>query len=201
MIKLTKMVRVLRVKGKVEEEMEKTVARFLEENRHVAVKAVERPVRVKGLELGERAKLTKNAMRKRFFEVMVQKESNLCLATDVGTAKELLDLAKKFAVSMEQGLPVLVEWLSFNRVNALVRKGVEIDPARLLLSLSGDHVVGNFPPHEAFAIGGTNSVRGYEEGDVGSGRFYAVGSGEISFPMDSRGQQTCGLRFIFSHER
>ncbi|XP_065638426.1 outer envelope protein 80, chloroplastic isoform X2 [Quercus suber] len=88
-----------------------------------------------------------------------------------------------FAVSMEQGLPVLSEWLSFNRVNTRARKGVEIGPARLLLSLSGGHVVGNFPPHEAFAIGGTNSVRGYEEGDVGSGRSYAVGSGEMSFPM------------------
>jgi len=37
-----------------------------------------------------------------------------------------------------------------------------------------------FPPHEAFAIGGRNSVRGYEEGAVGSGRSYAVGSGEVS---------------------
>lgn len=44
-------------------------------------------------------------------------------------------------------------------------------------------MVGNFPPYEAFAIGGTNSVRGYEEGSVGSGRSYVVGSGEISFPM------------------
>ena len=39
---------------------------------------------------------------------------------------------------------------------------------------------GKFPPHEAFAIGGTKSVRGYEEGAVGSGRSYAVGSGEVS---------------------
>lgn len=50
-------------------------------------------------------------------------------------------------------------------------------------SVSGGHVVGNFPPHEAFAIGGINSVRGYEEGAVGSGRSYMVGSGEISFRM------------------
>ncbi|RWW07773.1 hypothetical protein GW17_00028828 [Ensete ventricosum] len=50
-------------------------------------------------------------------------------------------------------------------------------------SVSGGHVFGNFSPHEAFAIGGTNSVRGYEEGAVGSGRSYAVGSGEISFGM------------------
>lgn len=46
-------------------------------------------------------------------------------------------------------------------------------------------MIGDFSPHEAFAIGGTNSVRGYEEGAVGSGRSYVVGSGEISFRMVS----------------
>ncbi|TYH69777.1 hypothetical protein ES332_D05G076100v1 [Gossypium tomentosum] len=88
-----------------------------------------------------------------------------------------------FAFNMEQGLPVMPEWLFFNRVNARARKGVEIGPTRLLLSLSGGKVVGSFSPHEAFAIGGTNSVRGYEEGAVGSGRSYVVGSSEVSFPM------------------
>lgn len=86
-------------------------------------------------------------------------------------------------LNMEQGLPVHPEWLCFNRVTARARQGVEFGPTRLLWSFSGGHVVGNFPPHEAFAIGGTNSVRGYEEGAVGSGRSYAVGSGEVSFPM------------------
>lgn len=57
----------------------------------------------------------------------------------------------------------------------------------LVFSLSGGHVVGKFCPHEAFAIGGTNSVRGYEEGAVGSGRSYAVGCGEISFPLVCQG--------------
>lgn len=54
-------------------------------------------------------------------------------------------------------------------------------------SLSGGRVVGKFPPHEAFPIGGTNSVRGYEEGAVGSGCSYVVGSGEMSFPVVSCG--------------
>lgn len=44
-------------------------------------------------------------------------------------------------------------------------------------------MVGNFPPHEAFPIGGTNSVRGYEEGAIGSGRSHVVGSAEMSFPV------------------
>ncbi|CAL9078421.1 unnamed protein product [Musa textilis] len=88
-----------------------------------------------------------------------------------------------FVLNMEQGLPFLPEWLYFNRVSARARQGYELGPARLMLSVSGGHVVGKFSPHEAFAIGGTNSVRGYEEGAVGSGRSYAVGSGEISFGM------------------
>ncbi|KAJ7947540.1 outer envelope protein 80, chloroplastic [Quillaja saponaria] len=88
-----------------------------------------------------------------------------------------------FAFNMEQGLPVFPEWLFFNRVNSRARKSVEIGHFRLLLSLSGGHVVGHFSPYEAFAIGGTNSVRGYEEGAVGSARSYVVGSGEISFPL------------------
>ena len=52
---------------------------------------------------------------------------------------------------------------------------------------------GNFSPHEAFAIGGTNSVRGYEEGAVGSGRSYAVGSGEVSCRMVGFASIFCNL--------
>ena len=61
-------------------------------------------------------------------------------------------------------------------------------------------MVGNFPPHEAFAIGGTNSVRGYEEGAVGSGRSYVVGCGEISFPLvvSFLSSHTLFLTFLFT---
>lgn len=39
----------------------------------------------------------------------------------------------QFVFNMEQGLPVLSEWLFFNRVNARARKSVDIGPARLHL--------------------------------------------------------------------
>ncbi|PPS02755.1 hypothetical protein GOBAR_AA17914 [Gossypium barbadense] len=39
----------------------------------------------------------------------------------------------QFAFNMEQGIPVMPEWLFFNRVNARARKVVEIGPTRLLL--------------------------------------------------------------------
>lgn len=44
-------------------------------------------------------------------------------------------------------------------------------------------MIGDLAPHEAFPIGGTNSVRGYDEGSVGSGRSCVVASGEISIPL------------------
>ncbi|KAF4361093.1 hypothetical protein F8388_016902, partial [Cannabis sativa] len=79
MIKLTEMVRVLREHGKVGEDMEGLVLRFLEENRSVAVPKVEKsPVRVRALGFEERAKLAKNPTGKRLFQVMAEKKSNLC---------------------------------------------------------------------------------------------------------------------------
>ncbi|CAH9109731.1 unnamed protein product [Cuscuta europaea] len=53
------------------------------------------------------------------------------------------------AFNMDQGIPVLPEWLLFNRLNARALKGFVVGPFRLRLSLSGGHVAGNFPPHEA----------------------------------------------------
>lgn len=47
-------------------------------------------------------------------------------------------------------------------------------------------MIGDLAPHEAFPIGGTNSVRGYDEGAVGSGRSCIVASGEISVPLVCR---------------
>jgi outer membrane protein insertion porin family len=55
----------------------------------------------------------------------------------------------------------------------------------LLFNLQGGTVFGDLPPYEAFGLGGTSGVRGYEEGDIGSGRSYVQATAEYRFPLFS----------------
>ena len=55
----------------------------------------------------------------------------------------------------------------------------------LAFNLQAGTILGDLPPYEAFTIGGSNSVRGYEEGALGSGRSYVQASVEYRFPVFS----------------
>lgn len=58
-------------------------------------------------------------------------------------------------------------------------------PQALALNFQAGTIVGDVPPYEAFSLGGTNSIRGYDEGEVGSGRSYAQFTAEYRFPLFS----------------
>lgn len=87
--------------------------------------------------------------------------------------------------SMEQALPLHRDWLNFNRFTVRADKGVGVGPIKLWACGKGGAIVGDLPPYEAFPLGGTNSIRGYGEGNMGSARNYIAGTAEVRFPLVS----------------
>ncbi|AFY43597.1 BamA/TamA family outer membrane protein [Nostoc sp. PCC 7107] len=55
----------------------------------------------------------------------------------------------------------------------------------LAFNIQGGTILGDLPPYEAFTLGGSNSVRGYEEGTLASSRSYVQATLEYRFPVFS----------------
>ena len=68
---------------------------------------------------------------------------------------------------------------SFNLFETDIFKGQQ----SLAFNLQAGTVLGDLPPYDAFIVGGSNSVRGYAEGEVGSGRSYFQATAEYRFPI------------------
>ena len=90
----------------------------------------------------------------------------------------------------EQTIPVGKGTIFFNRVRASYSRYLPVDflrfgdgPQTIALNVQGGTVIGDLPPYEAFSLGGTNSVRGFDEGDLGSGRSFVQATAEYRFPL------------------
>ncbi len=92
----------------------------------------------------------------------------------------------------EQSLPFGSGSIFFNRLRASYSFYIPVKftsfnegPQTLAFNLQAGTILGTMPPYEAFRIGGSNSVRGWDEGRIGSGRSYALVSAEYRFPVFS----------------
>lgn len=56
-------------------------------------------------------------------------------------------------------------------------------PQALAFNAQAGTIIGDLPPYEAFTLGGTSSIRGYGEGEVGSGRSFMQATAEYRFPL------------------
>ncbi|MGF1515482.1 MAG: BamA/TamA family outer membrane protein [Elainellaceae cyanobacterium] len=92
----------------------------------------------------------------------------------------------------EQSVPIGSGSIFMNRLQAdysrylpvsLLGSGRISNPEVFAFNLQAGTILGDLPPYEAFDLGGANSVRGYGQGDVGSGRTYALASAEYRFPI------------------
>ncbi len=93
---------------------------------------------------------------------------------------------------VEQSIPVGSGSILLNRLRAsysfyLPVKYTNFTPGAqtLAFSFKAGTIFGDLPPYEAFALGGANSVRGYNEGEMGAGRSFLEGSVEYRFPIIS----------------
>ncbi len=97
-----------------------------------------------------------------------------------------------FRVATEQSIPIGLGSVFLNRVRASYSYYIPVNFLRfaegtqaLAFNLQAGTVIGTLPPYEAFQIGGSNSVRGWDEGKIGTGRSFGIFSAEYRFPVYS----------------
>ncbi|NEU81290.1 BamA/TamA family outer membrane protein [Nostoc sp. UIC 10630] len=96
-------------------------------------------------------------------------------------------------LSTEQAIPIGLGNIFSNRLRgdyiqyfpvSWIGNGRPTDnPEMLAINLQIGTTIGDFPPADAFNIGGIDSVRGYGYGKVASGRSYGLASVEYRFPI------------------
>ncbi|WP_125061040.1 BamA/TamA family outer membrane protein [Aphanothece sacrum] len=99
-------------------------------------------------------------------------------------------------LGLEQTVPVGSGSIAFTRVRGNYSHYIPVDlvdfgfieenqpkPQTLAFNVQLGTVLNDLPPYEAFVLGGSNSVRGYNEGELGSGRSYFQATAEYRFPV------------------
>ncbi|WP_365674125.1 BamA/TamA family outer membrane protein, partial [Okeania sp. SIO3I5] len=90
----------------------------------------------------------------------------------------------------EQSIPIGSAEIAMNRLRGNFSYFIPVNftrfadgPEALAFNLQAGHIIGDLPPYEAFPLGGTNTVRGYDEGSVAAGRTFVLGTVEYRFPV------------------
>jgi outer membrane protein insertion porin family len=113
------------------------------------------------------------------------------------TSGSILSLSTEQSIPLGRGNIVsnrlLANYIQYVPVTLLGLLESEALPEMLAFNLQAGTVIGDLPPTEAFRLGGRNSVRTYDSGDIGSGRSYFLASGEYRFPV---GRDVGGVIFV-----
>ncbi len=95
-----------------------------------------------------------------------------------------------FRIGTEQSIPVGLGSVLFNRVRTNYSYFIPLNLLKtkkpgqtLAFNFQAGGIVGDLPPYEAFSLGGSNSVRGYAEGELAAARYFVLGTVEYRFPV------------------
>jgi outer membrane protein insertion porin family len=96
-----------------------------------------------------------------------------------------------FRLFTEQSVHLFQNGLNANRLEASYSQFIPVKlfetrserPQVLAFDVRAGTTLGDLAPYDAFPIGGGNSVRGFFEGGIGSGRSFATATAELRFPL------------------
>lgn len=96
----------------------------------------------------------------------------------------------KLRFQADQAIPVGATQAGFTRFNLNYTRFQPIhlwgeDPQTLIFNLQGGSAIGLLPQYESYNLGGVNSVRGYQLGELGGGRSFVQSSLEFRAPLGS----------------
>ncbi|MGK7935768.1 MAG: BamA/TamA family outer membrane protein [Xenococcaceae cyanobacterium] len=98
----------------------------------------------------------------------------------------------KLALGIDASIPTGDAQISYGRFTGSVSQFVPLNlfgfakgPRTLVLAFQAGTFVGDVPPYEAFAFGGSSTVRGFKGGEVGTGKSFILASAEYRFPIAS----------------
>lgn len=112
------------------------------------------------------------------------------LVRDVRNDRQRPTSGSLFRVGLDQSIPIGLGSIFLTRLRGSYSYYIPVrftgfarGPQALAFNLQAGTVLFDLPPYEAFSLGGANSVRGYDEGDLGSGRSYVQATAEYRFPI------------------
>ncbi len=96
----------------------------------------------------------------------------------------------RLLLGSDQAIPIGNDGIFHNRLSAnyshflpLNLFGFTEGDRTLVLNAQGGTIIGDLPPYEAFSLGGSSSVRGFDSGEVGTGRSFIQATAEYRFPI------------------
>ncbi|MDY6784866.1 MAG: BamA/TamA family outer membrane protein [Cyanobacteriota bacterium] len=91
--------------------------------------------------------------------------------------------------SSEQSVPIGNGSILMNRLEGNYSQYIPLrifnqeSPEVLAFNVQGGTTIGDLPPYQAFTLGGSNSVRGYGNGELATARSYVLASAEYRVPL------------------
>ncbi|PSF37868.1 hypothetical protein C7H19_07750 [Aphanothece hegewaldii CCALA 016] len=115
----------------------------------------------------------------------------------------------RIRVGVEQALPIGQGSIAYTQLAGNISQFIPLNlfdnsesSDTLVLNMQAGTYIGDVPPYDAFSMGGSDSIRGYSEGQVSSGRTFIQGTVEyrspslFSFSIFEQTVDTRGIIFV-----